>query len=104
MAKKEIDWKEILLKGVTTGLATGVKAIAKKTQDAARNAQKKVMQLLFASVFFALGAIFLCIALVFLVNEYLNLSRGWSFLVMGLLLIITGLILKSRFNKTKILQ
>jgi len=33
---------------------------------------------------------------VFLMNEYFTLSKGWSFLIIGLILIIAALIIRSR--------
>ena len=107
MAKKETkkDWKTELVEGLKSKALSGIveyaKGLIKKAQDAVYYTQRKVIQLFYASALFIAGIIFLSIAIVLLISDYLKLSKGWSFLILGLVLIILAMFVKISAEKSK---
>ena len=110
MGKKTVkvekkDWKAELMEGLKSGVVSGViqyiKNFTNRVQDIVYRTQKKVIQIFYASALFIAGVIFLSIAVVLLISEYLQLSKGWSFLILGLVLIILAMFVKMNVERTK---
>ena len=97
MVKKEqsINFLEIF-QTVVSGISGLAKGLVGKVQDVIIYTEEKVMQILYASVLFVTGLVFLSIAIVSLMNEYLGLSRGWSFLIISLILMMASMIVKNK--------
>ncbi|MBN2458121.1 hypothetical protein JXB31_03260 [Candidatus Woesearchaeota archaeon] len=54
----------------------------------------------FIVLFMSLAGVSLMIlSVIFLMNEYMNLGFGWSFLIVGLILFVISLVLKIRLDK-----
>ena len=87
--------------GIVPMIMDFLSGLAKKAQDIAYYTEQKLLQFFYASVFFTAGAIFVCIAVVFLLNEYTGLSMGWGLLIIGLFLLLLATIVKRHAVKTK---
>lgn len=98
MAKKEegFNFGSILKSGIFSNIISFIKDFPGKVQDFIINTEEKVIQLFYSASLMLAGLIFLSISLVFLMNEYFALSKGWSLLIIGLILIIASLIIRSR--------
>jgi len=98
MAKKEggFDLAGILKSGLLSGIVSYVKDFSDKVQDFIINTEEKIIQLLYSAALMISGLIFLSISLVFLMNEYFTMSKGWSLLIIGLILIIASLVIRNR--------
>jgi hypothetical protein len=96
MAKKEAPKENRFIsfvKGVGAGfLVETVKGIYENfltsLKDYAFKTQKKILEVFFIFFMRLLGIIFVCIALVLLLNELFQLSLGLSFLAIGIIIII----------------
>ena len=98
MAKKEggFDFASILKSGMISGAIDFVKDAKNKVIDFVLFAEEKAVQLLSSAALFITGAIFISVAAVLLLNEFLGLSKGLGYLIIGLILIIAALITKNR--------
>jgi TRAP-type uncharacterized transport system fused permease subunit len=97
MVKKENNggfWG--MLQAVMFGVKEFLSTFAARIQDAVIYTEEKVLQLLYASVIFITGVVFLCAAAVNLMTQYLQLSRGWSYLIIGLILILAAMTIKNK--------
>ena len=74
------------LKGFIDKLAKGV-------TDSIHKTEKKFLETLVAYVTFTAALLFLGAAAIMLIAEYSGLSLGWSFLVVGLLLMVISMFL-----------
>lgn len=100
MVKKEQGNNFIeVFQTVMSGLSGLAKGFVGKIQDVIIYTEEKVLQVLYASVLFVTGLVFLSIAVVSLMNEYLGLSKGWSFLIISLILILSSVVLKDKAFK-----
>lgn len=88
-----------ILQTVVSGLSGLAKGLIGRVQEIILDTEEKVMQILYASVLFVTGLVFMSIAIVFLMNEYLGLSRGWSFFIISLILILSSMIFKNKALK-----
>jgi len=98
MAKKEEGFNlgGILKSGILSGIINYVRGFSGKVQDFIINTEEKVIQMFYSAALLVTGLIFLSISFVFLMNEYFTLSKGWSFLIIGLILIIAALVIRTR--------
>ena len=104
MPKKEKkDFQDMLLEkspGIILKTLKGfIEDVSESVIQKIHKSEKKFMATFISFIQLAAGTIFLAIALIFLINEYLGLSKGWSFLVIGLVLIIWSIILKNHYEK-----
>jgi len=70
-------------------------------QGYAYKTQERILEIFSLFIVMLCGLIFLLIGLVFLINEYVKLSWGWSFLIMGITLILISYLLKIQIIKKK---
>lgn len=56
----------------------------------------RAIRMVYVSALFIVSAVFISIAFVLLLNDYLGLSRGWSFLVSGLIIALVAFIIRGR--------
>ena len=98
MVKKEggFDLGSVFKSGMFSGIVSYVMDIPGKVQDFIINTEEKVIQMFYSAALMAAGLIFLSISFVFLMNEYFNLSKGWSLLIIGLILIIAAMVMRTR--------
>lgn len=105
--KKEVESKQssplsrFVKSAGLNSVITYLKNIAEKVEDLVYVAEKNVIHLLYASVLFISGIIFLSIALVFLIEDYLQLSKGWSLLIISLILFLSALLIKNQVKNNK---
>jgi hypothetical protein len=90
------DFIGMLKSGISSFISDRVNHTVNEIQGYITDAEEKAVQILYASSFFVAGAIFISIAAVMLINQYLNLSIGWSFMIMGLILIIASMVVKNK--------
>lgn len=104
--KKHSIIKDTIAEFVTSTALESVKSfvesLADRTHDFFMQLEKKIVQGLYASVVMICGLIFLLISLAFLLSEYLKLSKGWSFLILGLILIIIALVSMNMIKKQEV--
>jgi len=100
MVKKEQGRNLIeMFETIMSGLSGLAKSLVGKVQDVILYTEEKVMQILYASVLLVTGLVFLAASAVALMNEYLGLSKGWSYLIISLVLILSSLIIKNKAMK-----
>lgn len=100
MAKKEQGANFIeIIKSAVTGISGLAGNLVGRVQDIILYTEEKVLQILYSSVLFVTGLVFLSIAVVSLMNEYLGLSKGWSFLIISLILLLSSTIIKNKALK-----
>lgn len=86
-----------MLKSIAVSSVTDyVKGVMSDIHDLVEYVAKRALQILYATALFMVGLLFLCIAAVLLIRQYLHLSIGWSFMVMGLILIIAAILIKNK--------
>ncbi len=78
-----------------------LKNLAEKVETLIYTLEKNLIHLFYASVLFITGIVFLSLALVFLLEQYLSLSKGWSLLILSLILFLSALLIKNQVNKNK---
>jgi len=81
---------------VLNALKGFISNLSKNVVDAIHRTEKKFLDTLVSYLFFAVGSVFVAIALIFLIIQYMGLSVGWSFLVIGLIMLLWSLFLKKR--------
>ena len=89
---------ETLKSGAVNLVLNSLKKVAASIQDSIYRVEKNIIRFFYASVLFITGIIFLFVAIASLMQEYLKLSAGWSFLVLSLILIILSFMIKN-YNK-----
>lgn len=106
MAKKREDWKEVL---ESVASSTAVRYIreysenlGKRIHDFAFQIEQKIAKMFMIHVLLVLGIVLSFIAFPFLIEQYLDLSFGWSLLIIGLFIIIIAMLAKGRIMKQKI--
>lgn len=92
MAKKEGGFSFLKIIDYFTNFSGKAKEFIISTEE-------KAIRIFYSAILLLAGLIFLSISFVFLINEYFELSKGWSFLMMGLILIIVALLIKSKNKK-----
>ena len=70
-------------------------------QGYAYKTQKRIIDVFSIFFIFISGTVLLIIAAVFLLNEYLSLSFGWAFLVLGFIMLMVALLMKQRLERKK---
>ncbi|MFC1691303.1 hypothetical protein ACFL0W_03915 [Nanoarchaeota archaeon] len=80
------------------------KLTLKKAQEVAYHVQDIVIKEILASIGVLLATIFILIGITFLIIEYANISKGFSFLIVGLVVLIASLLYKAHIEKGKILE
>jgi len=78
-----------------------LKNVVTKAQDIVYYTGQKLLEFFYAGALFVAGGIFVCIAVVFLMEQYLLLSTGWGMLIVGLFLILFGMTVKNKASKMK---
>ena len=98
MAKKEggFDLGGMFKSGMFSGIISYIMDLPGKVQDFIINTEEKVIQMFYSAALLVTGLIFLSISFVFLMNEYFALSKGWSLLIIGLILIIAAMLMRNR--------
>ena len=74
--------------------------LSKSMSETIHRYEKKYLDTLMSYLFFSVGIIFIATAVIFLINEYLGLSRGWSFLFIGLIMVLWSVFIKGKAYKT----
>lgn len=102
MAKKDGDGLTHFFSDVLYGFISGfVENVVESVQEVVEHAGRRLFLggmyylLLFTSV------IFLGVAAVFLLSEYLIVSKGWGFLIVGLLILIAALVIDIKLKSKK---
>ncbi len=70
----------------------GIDAIKEKVQQT----QRRIMQQLYAGLLMLTGIVFVAIAAALMLPDFFGVSRGMSFLIIGLALIIFAFVIKSQ--------
>ncbi|MFH1590683.1 MAG: hypothetical protein ABIC95_02035 [archaeon] len=87
---------------IKTGVFDLVRDSSKKLVHTAQRViyqtQEKIVQQLIAALLFFLGMVFVLIAVVRLLSQYVGLSDGWSFLIVGLLILIIALTQRKKYS------
>jgi len=78
-----------------------VEELIHKGQDIAYYTEKKMIAQFNASVMMLFGIIMIFLAITFFLTDFLKLERYWSFLIVGLFLLVISLFLKKSLEKTK---
>ncbi len=78
------------------GILDFISGLSGKVNDIIVSTEEKIIQKVYSTVLLISGLIFLSLSFVFLMSEYSILSQGWSFLVMGIILVMVSLIIKNR--------
>ena len=78
------------------GILDFIAGLSGKVNDIIVSTEEKIIQKVYSTVLLISGLIFLSLSFVFLMNEYSILSQGWSFLIMGIILVMVSLIIKNR--------
>ncbi|PIN86821.1 hypothetical protein COV19_03020 [Candidatus Woesearchaeota archaeon CG10_big_fil_rev_8_21_14_0_10_44_13] len=79
----------------------GISSLIKKAQDAIYHTEKKVIENIIMASIFAMGFVFIALALVFFINDYFSLAKYWGFLVVGMFMIFIAYAFKIHIEKTK---
>ena len=72
-----------------------------KVKEFVSSTEEKLVSMFYSASVLIAGLIFISLSCVFLINQYLVLSMGWSFMIIGLILIIVSLVIKSRASDNK---
>lgn len=79
-------------KNVFAGLLDSVSDATEKLVD-------RMAKFIGSSIFFIAGVLFLLLGVVFLFRQYLDLSYGWSFSLIGLVLVVISFVIKSGIER-----
>jgi len=72
-----------------------------RIQDIAYQTEKKMIEKLIAALMMIVGVIFIILAITYFLTDFLRLQKYWSFLIVGLALIVIAFLLKIGTEKTK---
>ncbi len=86
--------KELFSSSIAGMIKNTIKDSVEKAQYKIYETEQKVMKNVIVSLIFFVGVIMLVISSVFMVKDYLKLSFGFSFLMIGMLILIIALLLK----------
>ena len=78
-----------------------VEELVHKGQDIVYQTEKKIVDSLVAAVILLVGIVMIILAVTFFLTDFFRLERYWSFLIVGLVLIIAAILFKKRIEKTK---
>lgn len=81
---------------ITQGIKSSLYEVMDAVSEQAIIIQRRMMKMLAYYFLLGLSIIFLSIALVRLLDEYLGLSIGWSYLIIGGALLIGALLMKNK--------
>lgn len=73
--------------------------LTEKMMDVIVNFEKRILGTGVSYVFFMIGSIFISVAIIFLLYQYLGLSLGWSFMFIGLILVIWSYMIRKKYEK-----
>ncbi|MCF7859910.1 MAG: hypothetical protein K9N07_11410 [Candidatus Cloacimonetes bacterium] len=80
-----------------SGLFSGLSGnVVERISDVVEKKEKKLLELLVEKAVFLISLIFICIAAVLIISQYLELHMGWSFLIIGLMLLVWSFSLRTR--------
>ncbi len=99
--KKEEDTPSVVqsILGFAGNLVNGVSGnVVSSVKEAVEETEEKLMKKITATAIFLTGVVFISIAAVNLINDYLALNTGWAFVIVGLVLFIWSLSLKSKIE------
>jgi len=99
MPKRKEENTDILgtLKSIATSTVDNyVKGVVDDIRDLVEYIGERALQVIYASALLVVGLLFLCIAVVMLISQYLGLSLGWSLTIMGLILVLAGIMIKNK--------
>lgn len=88
-----MDFFETLIIGTLKSVA---ESYLDHVQNKIKDTHRRMMELTLAYAILLLSMVFVSIAAVMLISEYLEVSKGWSFLVVGLLLLLWAMKIKNR--------
>lgn len=72
--------------------------VARSVSDTITGVQRKVFRKVAAAVLLFVGVIFASIGITLLLSQYLRISYGWSFLIVGCALWVGGVLLKKKLR------
>jgi hypothetical protein len=99
MKKEEPSEKPILntilefASGIFSGVSTNV---VDRISDVVEKKEKQLIEILLEKAIFLTAIIFISLGAVFIVSQYLELHIGWSFLIIGLMLLVWSFGIKTR--------
>jgi len=79
--------KEVVSSSIVKNLKDHTKDFVQRGQEIVYQTTENVMERLFSTLIFSIGTIMVIVAVALLIYENLGLSLGWSFLIMGLILL-----------------
>ncbi len=89
------DLASKLIDVITIGFKTGIE----KLQERIYETEQKMLKIFFSAMLMMAGVFFVSVAIILLIAQYLKISLGWSFLIIGLVLLIASLQLKQQVMK-----
>lgn len=96
--------KEVVSSSIVKNLKDHTKDFVQRGQEIIYQTTENVMERLFSTMLFSIGSILVIVAVALLIYENLGLSLGWSFLIMGLILLVISLLFKERIRRKKYYQ
>lgn len=96
--------KEVVSSSIVKNLKDHTKDFVQRGQEIIYQTTENVMERLFSTMLFSVGSILVIVAVALLIYENLGLSLGWSFLIMGLILLVISLLFKERIRRKKYYQ
>ena len=106
MAKeKEKSWlstiSELIVPVVKNTLETSVKSFVHRGQDILYQTQKGLLERLIVALLAFCGTVIAMLSIGILLIQYLGISPGWAFFIVGLLLLCCSYLLNLHFTKTR---
>ncbi|HII17588.1 TPA: hypothetical protein HA361_06780 [Candidatus Woesearchaeota archaeon] len=102
---KENPFKSFFSEAASSILIKSLKGYAQTLMDSLHDAidaiHDRLAKSIISLVMGILALIFISIGVILLINEYLHLSKGWTFFVVGLILLLWGMAIKSRLKRRK---
>jgi predicted MFS family arabinose efflux permease len=85
---------EIISASIFPRIAEGAESIMKNIDDRIKLIEKRILRKISVLMIIWLGCMFLIFSLFFFLREYLNWSNTASFFSIGIIIFVTGLLLK----------
>lgn len=92
---------DFVIPSIKDTLTNSVHTFVHRTQDILYKTQERLLEKLIIALLFFCGIVILLLSVGFLMIEYLRLSFGWSFFIVGLLLLLVAALLNIHFAKHK---
>lgn len=84
----------ILVSSISPPIIEGTEIIMKNIEDRIVKMEKRIIKKMTSLMIIGVGAIFLIFSLFFLLREYFNWNNTAAFFTIGIIIFVTGLLLK----------